>query len=386
MAQKNLIVLGDTETPKSHNTNYIRANENFTELYSKIGLSVPSFIDQEYYEIGAGSAISVPVPLDGTYYIDPDMDIWITNTASSGLLGADLTSMTDVYSTASGTVTSQTGLSVGAEDYSVEFWTSVDGTRSPSTNRLISVGSSGGTYWDIYLSPTVGNETTLLNFTSYIKDSTSSATSICTINNIPYTVNALMHFVLTVNRGAAGTACTATLWKDGVKIKDFVTTEAAPPINVNLSAATGGFIGFGCTLGRVATYGGRIEDFKMYKGYILSQPEIEALNISGPARAIQQKSVLRSADAALSWWVSFQNSANWGNILYPECESGYGTSVFNTLVGSPAVSERTGGTFPTDANGLRIRAGSPFSVDLVSGYLSVLSTSASTGSVRVAEV
>lgn len=384
MAQKNLIVLADTETPKSHNTNYIRANENFTELYSKIGLSVPSFIAQEYYEIGAGSAISVPVSLDGTYYIDPDMDIWITNTASSGLLGADLTSMTDAYSTAS--VTSQTGLSIGAEDYSVEFWTSVDGTRSPSTNRLISAGSSGGIYWDIYLSPSVGNETTLLNFTSYIKDSTSSATSICTINNIPYTINALMHFVLTVNRGATGATCTATLWKDGVKINDFVTTEAATPINVNLSAATGGIIGFGCTLSRVATYGGRIEDFKMYKGYILSQPEIEALNISGPARAIRQKSVLRSADAALSWWMSFQNSANWANPLYPECESGYGTSVFNTLIGAPTVSERTGGVVPTDVNGLRIRAGSPFSVDVTLGYLSILSTAASTGSVRIAEV
>lgn len=176
------------------------------------------------------------------------------------------------------------------------------------------------------------------------------------------------------------------MWKDGVKINDFVTTEAATPINVDLSAATGGIVGFGCTLSRAATYGGRIEDFKMYKGYVLSQPEIEALNISGPARAIRQKKVLRSADAALSWWLSFQNRANWGNILYPECESGYGTSVFNTLVGSPAVSERTGGAVPTDVNGLRIRAGSPFSVDVTSGYLSILSTAASTGSVRIAKV
>lgn len=39
MTQKKLIVLADTETPKSHNTNYIRANENFTELYDTIALS-----------------------------------------------------------------------------------------------------------------------------------------------------------------------------------------------------------------------------------------------------------------------------------------------------------------------------------------------------------
>ena len=35
MIRKNLIILADNETPKSHNTNYIRSNENFIDLYGR---------------------------------------------------------------------------------------------------------------------------------------------------------------------------------------------------------------------------------------------------------------------------------------------------------------------------------------------------------------
>ena len=362
------------------------------------GVDVMSAIDEQYIvlstgtlgtptylEITAGSSVSTSVTA-GTYYIDPDMDIWVTNDSASGLYGVTLDDDTDMIATTPGSLAAETGLDIGVDDFTFEFWVSLAGMKTTNINRVFSAGSSTLKF-EVYLFPKE-DLSTAIGGRVYLTDGETDFNPVSIISDTGVlTHDALVHAVFVVDRAGSEEEGKVEFWVDGQKISEKTDTENVAPADIDISSIdSDGIIVVGGTLGMNAEWDGAVYDVKVYKGHLMTQTEIQASNTAGPARAIGQMSALRDADAALSWWLSFQNSAEWADPQYPENESGYGNAVFNNFLQTPTLGERSEGSFPSPTNGTRIRAGSPRAITLETGYLNIHSTSATAGSVQIVEI
>lgn len=331
--------------------------------------------------IGAGEHTSVAIATPGYYRIDPDEDIHFRSSDASTLYGAELTSDTDAYRTTPASMASQTGLNVGTGDFTMEFWLQLT-ADTPNDARPFIWGWPGGAQVHPYFSCNASN---VLSVGLQMKTSAGAdlkdATQVALTGHTPGT--ALRHYVITVDRSTAGGTGTVTYYLDGSQVATQTWTESGTLDNFSASGMTnaGSFIGIGCTIVANAEWDGRIEDIKIYTGRLLSLAEVQARTNAGPLR----NAGLDAADAYLTWWLNFQQSGSWANPLYPECVSGYGNAVFNTLIGSPAITVR-GGAIPATTSDGKIYGGKPEVVKITDSYLALYNTALSAGNVRLTQV
>jgi hypothetical protein len=335
----------------------------------------------------AGEHKSIAIGASGYYRIDADMDVHVRASNASAIFGVDLTDDTDAYSTTPGTLVGQTGLDFGTADFSIETWAQVSST-TPNGVRLVGFGGATGTagtgraQLEVYLAQSASTALDLdIGFNG--PDGVAIESLGGQGNLAAYPLGSgLYHIVCTVDRGAASGTGTATWYINGVQVRTDTWTEAAAVVALNLNTNDGASsrLCLGGTIGGNAEFDGRIEDLKFYKA-LLTLSQVQARNNAGPLRSLG----LDAADANISWWINFQQSGVWANPLQPECVSGYGNAVFNTLIGSPAVTERTGGTAATVSD-TKYYGGKPEIVYVGNSFLNVYSLSASAGDVRLTPV
>lgn len=324
----------------------------------------------------------------GYYRVDPDMDVYVKGSNASSLYGAELTDDVDAYSTTTGTLAAQTGLDFGTANFSFEGWIQLD-SSTPNGARIFGFGGASGTAGtgraqiDIYAA--VGATDTGLNLDIGFNGPDGVAIEAFGNNGVisGYPLGStLYHIVCTVARGAPSATGTATWYINGAQVRTDTWTEAATvaALNLNTNDGASSRLCIGGTVGGNAEWDGRIEDIKFYKT-LLTLSQVQARNNAGPLRTLGTD----AADASLSWWINFQQSGTWANPLYPQCVSGYGNAVFNSLIGSPAVTERTLGAAAASTDN-KIYAGKPEVVGLTNTYMGFYSDSLSAGSVRLTKV
>lgn len=339
--------------------------------------------DTQVATLVPGEHYSFTLPAAGTYRVDPDMDVLVKSSDASACYGADLTDDTDAYSTTAGSLAAQTGLDFGVASFTAEAWVQCNGPL-PNGARLFDFGVAGAARFTVYFTNAASNNvrvgaTLVGNAGTSIKDD-SSASALADTYPLG---SALYHLTVIALRAAGGATGRLRYYLNGVQVQESTWTEAGSPTSFDLSGVTSGSarLVIGGTVGANAEWDGRIEDIKFYNT-ALSVSQIEARTAAGPVRSLG----LDSADASLKWWVSFQNSGSWSNALYPECISGYGNAVFNSLIGSPAITERSGGAAASSQNSARVYAGRPQAVECTGDYLAVWGDSASGGTVRVTPI
>jgi len=332
----------------------------------------------------SGGHDSYAVPAVGPYRIDPDMDIFIKHSDASALFGAELTADTDAYSTTAASLAAQTGLDVGTADFSMEFWLELD-ADTPNGGRPFGWGlASGGVQVQPYYAESGGYLYVGLQLNNAAGTTFKSGAMINT--GLIFADLGLSHYVITVDRAAGSGTGTVTYIVNDVQVATQTYTEDATPANLSASGITGGTarIVVGGTLGANAEWDGRIEDIKVYSGVLLTLEQIQARTNAGPLRNAAVP--LDLADLLLTWWVNFQQASSWANPLYPECVASYGNAVFNSPIGSPAVTERSGGAAATTADSYKIYAGKPEKIFCDQSYLSIFTQSLSAGDVRITPV
>jgi len=350
-------------------------------------IPIPAVVDAgtatQTATVAAGEHTSIAIALPGYYRVDPDMDIYVKGSDASALYGAELTADTDMYSTTAGSLAAQTGLDFGAASFSVELWLNLS-TPTPTSARPLSFGGSGAAQLALYFSNTsatnirvgsilTGNGNVAINDDSAAGDLGAD-----------YPLSSqLRHYVVTFERASGAGTGTVTYYIDATQVRQDTWTEAAIPTSFDLTSVTGtGRLVIGGTIGANAEWDGRIEDIKFYST-LLTLAQVQARNNAGPLRNAAVP--IDAADLSLIWWINFQQSGSWADATKPECVSGYGNAVFASLVGSPAITERTGGTIAT-ASDNKIYAGKPEVVVVNNDYLSVYSDSLSAGNVRLTKV
>lgn len=327
-----------------------------------------------------GEHRSLTLPATGRYRVDADMDVLVKSSSASACFGAELTDDTDAYSTTAASLATQTGLDFGASSFTFEAWVQCEGPL-PNGARVIGFGAAGAAKLDVYFT-NAGSANVRLgaeligNAGTTIKTDTSASALAATYP----LAGTLYHLTILVLRTTAGATGRLRYYLNGVQVQESTWTEAGTPTAFDLSGVTSGSarLVVGGTVGANAEWDGRIEDIKFYNT-ALTVGQIQARTALGPVRSIGTD----AADANLKWWLSFQNSGAWSNALYPECISGYGNAVFNSLTGSPAITERTGGAAASAADSGRVLADRPNLVQCDDLFLSVWGDSASGGTVRV---
>ena len=365
----------------------VDASGNTVGLVDGNGLiiPIPAVVDAgvaaQTISIGAGERTSVAITSPGYYRVDPDEDVHIRSSDTSTLYGAELTSDTDAYRTTPASMASQTGLNVGTGDFTMEFWLQLT-ADTPNDARPFIWGWPGGAQVHLYFSCNASN---VLQVGLQMKTSAGAdlkdATQVVLAGHTPGT--ALHHYVITVDRSTAGGTGTVTYYLDGSQVATQTWTESGTLDNFSASGMTnaGSFIGIGTTIGANAEWDGRIEDIKVYTGRLLTLAEVQDRTNAGPLR----NAGLDAADAYLTWWLNFQQSGSWANPLYPECVSGYGNAVFNSLIGSPAITLR-GGAIPATTSDSKIYGGRPEVVKITDDYLALYNTALAAGAVRITKV